>query len=365
MAPFYGMERAAALLMRALADDGIPVSATVLSGGGPPGIGDVEIDLLNIRRHPLRLAHATPPLRRRLAALPRETTVIASGLWASVPVAAALAGSRRSYVGWEHSVLPARLRIDRRVALLANIIRMPGFRPRQFIAVSEGVRRAVAARWPGTPSAVVANIVPTPDRPPAGRARVVAEAEVRLLTTGAFRPYKNNACAIHAVRHLPDRFTLRMAGDGPQLALLRAEVDHLGLADRVAFLGRVPSVDPLLAEAHLLVHPSLSETFGFSLVEAADAGVPVATLSAAAIDELVPRYVPGLQANGTTSRSLANAIVSAVDRPWTAAENAAAWRRRRTDFAAAAVAAKWRAALQELSAHLGAPEVPFPDKSAR
>jgi glycosyltransferase involved in cell wall biosynthesis len=90
----------------------------------------------------------------------------------------------------------------------------------------------------------------------------------------------------------------------------------------------------------------LSETFGFSLVEAADAGVPVATLGAPAIDELVPTHVPGVMADGLAAADLATAIERGANRTWDRDELAAAWERRRTGFSAELVAGKWHAVLR-------------------
>jgi glycosyltransferase involved in cell wall biosynthesis len=346
MTPYYGMEKAAALLMTALAQHGGHVSATVLSGGVPPIAADLPIATLDIPRSPIRLASAVPALRRRLTELPERTPIVACGLWAAAPVAAALLGTGRSYIAWEHSVLPPRLRIDRRVALLLRLVDPPALRPARVVAVSDGVRRAMSARWPGVPTSVVPNIIEGVDRP---ATPVVAPREgqdVRLVTTGAFRPSKNYRCAIEAMALLPNRYTLRMAGDGRQSRALRSLVEGLGLTDRVELLGWVSAVAPLLADSHLLVHPSLWETFGFSLVEAADAGVPVVTLAAPAIDELVPDYVPGVMADGRTAAALAAAIETAAEHAWDAEQVAAAWHRRRTGFAAEAVAEQWHAALQ-------------------
>jgi len=353
MTPYYGMEKAAALLMAALVERHWDVTATVLSGGIPRVAAGLRLDALEIPRSPVRLVRAVPPLRRGLAHLPDDALIVACGLWAAAPVATALVATGRSYIAWEHSVLAPRLQIDKRVAVLLRLVDTPGLRPARVVAVSEGVRRAVASRWPGVPASVVPNIIEVAPRPPVPAPRRGARQDVRLLTTGAFRPYKNYRCAVEAMSLLPDRYRLRMAGDGRQFGTIRSLVDRTGLTDRVELLGRLPAVAPLLADSHLLVHPSLSETFGFSLVEAAEAGLPVATLGAPAIDELVPGHVPGVMADGLAAADLATAIESAVGHAWDPGELAASWRRRRTAFSADSVAEKWHTVLR--SARSGLP----------
>ncbi len=95
LTPFYGMEKAAALLMLGLRAAGATVSGTVVSGEVPEQARGMDIDSLRISRSTLRLGRAVPPLRRRLARLPTDAHVVASGLWASAPVGLALAGTRR------------------------------------------------------------------------------------------------------------------------------------------------------------------------------------------------------------------------------------------------------------------------------
>ncbi|MET8909084.1 glycosyltransferase [Micromonospora sp. NPDC004551] len=337
--PYYGMERAAVLLMRSLRAAGVPVSATVLSRGVPPGIGDLDVDRLGVSSRITRLVEAVPPLRRRLRALPAETVIVSSGLWATVPVGAALAGSGRGFVAWEHSVLPARLAADRRVRALARVARTAALRPRLVVAVSEGVARTVRDLAPGQPVTTIPNPLPVggfvPPRP-------VGPGDVRLVTTGALRPLKNHGDALAALALLPERYRLTLAGDGEERDLLASRARQLGVADRVEFLGRIADVRHLLAEAEVLVHPSRAETFGLSLIEAAEAGLPVAALPVPALDELVPTLVPGVLAARSTPRALADAVLAvAGDHRPSHADFEKAWRARSAILDPAEVSRRW------------------------
>ncbi|MFE9202080.1 glycosyltransferase [Micromonospora sp. NPDC007230] len=338
--PLYGMERAAVLLMRGLQAQGVTVSATVLSRAIPPGLADLDIDHLGMGTRITRLVEAVPPLRRRLRALPAEVEIVSSGLWATVPVSAALASTGRDFVAWEHSLLPERLRIDRRVRALARMTRIGALRPRLVVAVSDGVARTV---WQGAPKQSVVTI--TNPMPLAGFVppREIADrARIGLLTTAAFRPYKNHAAALAALARLPENYHLTLAGDGEERQMLEARARELGIAHRTTFLGRVPGVARLLAEADLLVHPSRAETFGFSLVEAAEAGLPVATLPMPAMDELIPALVPGTLAAEPTPDALAEAVLRMTgdERP-TLADFEKAWRARCEALDPATVSRRW------------------------
>jgi glycosyltransferase involved in cell wall biosynthesis len=73
--------------------------------------------------------------------------------------------------------------------------------------------------------------------------------------------------------------TLTSAGDGEDLRACRAEAAHLGVADRVTFLGRVPrsEVEALYQSHDVFCFPSFREPAGGVLYEAMRHGLPVIT----------------------------------------------------------------------------------------
>lgn len=76
---------------------------------------------------------------------------------------------------------------------------------------------------------------------------------------------------------------LILAGDGPSMADLSAQVERLGVADSVQFLGRISEVYPLLASAAFCVLPSQFEGLPNALCEAMVMGTPcVATATSGA-----------------------------------------------------------------------------------
>lgn len=104
--------------------------------------------------------------------------------------------------------------------------------------------------------------------------------------------------ALAALRYLEHRFglfpTLSVVGDGAYRTTLERFAVRLGVADRVTFLGHVShsEIPRILASATGLILPSLvsptwQEQFGYVLVEAMSAGIPVIASSAGAIPEVV------------------------------------------------------------------------------
>lgn len=111
----------------------------------------------------------------------------------------------------------------------------------------------------------------------AARAALGLPAGVTLLgSTGRLHATKNFDAAI---RLLPERpgWHLAIAGQGAERDALGALCASLGVAERVHFLGELSPADVgvFLAGLDVFVFPSLGETFGLAVVEAAQTGVPV------------------------------------------------------------------------------------------
>ncbi len=146
---------------------------------------------------------------------------------------------------------------------------------------------------------IVHNGTPAPPSTTVARA-----AEPTLLVLGRLVPHKRVEIALRTLHALvPDHpgAQLVVAGRGWWLAPLRAEAARLGVADRVRFVGHVGDVEKarLLAEAWLLLVPSLKEGWGLSVIEAASHGTPaVAFRHAGGVAESVVDHRTGLLAEG-------------------------------------------------------------------
>ncbi|WP_285588801.1 glycosyltransferase family 4 protein [Actinomycetospora sp. NBRC 106378] len=346
------MERAAYYVLSALRDQGVLVSATVLSGGVPSEFEPFDVDLLDGGERLTRLIEIIPKLRSSLSRRAPDV-VVGSGLWASVPLGVALIGLGPRFVHWEHSLLEPRLQLDPRLRLLANCLKLVPKSPELVVAVSNAVLEAARLMYSRVGEfEVIPNVVIEPNRRSTGEElrTLPPETGVRLLTTGAFRQYKNYRTAVTAMLFLPQRFTLTMVGDGPQREMLEALVAKYGLGDRVSFRGRVPNVRDFLLDADLLVHPSLAETFGFSLVEAAHYRVPVVNLPAPAMSELVPVLVPGATAAGFSPEQLAYAINIVASNPPSSEDFDTARDRRSVKFSPDTVGRQWCNVLDRFAA---------------
>ena len=98
--------------------------------------------------------------------------------------------------------------------------------------------------------------------------------------------------ALVALKRTGRKFTLAIAGTGPDDAALQSAVEEAGLADRVRFLGLVVGEDKrrLWLDSDVFVFPSYTEGLPYSLLESMAAGcVPIITPIAAIPDVMQDR----------------------------------------------------------------------------
>jgi glycosyltransferase involved in cell wall biosynthesis len=165
-------------------------------------------------------------------------------------------------------------------------------------------------------------------------------ADARLCVLGRLVPHKQVEHALCLVRDLRSTFPalmLDVVGDGWWRARLVQQAAELGVQEQVHFHGRVsdPERDRLLAQAWLMVMPSVKEGWGLAVMEAAGQGTPAVAYHGAGgvtesiIDEetgvIVDDYPQLLQAvrtllaNGRRREALgAKARARASDFSWSA-----------------------------------------------
>ncbi|MET0362933.1 MAG: glycosyltransferase [Sphingobium sp.] len=115
-----------------------------------------------------------------------------------------------------------------------------------------------------------------------------------IATVGALIPRKGQALVVDALTRIPDA-TLLLIGEGPDRAALTAQVQRLGLEDRVRLLGSVPN-DELpgwLAAADVMCLPSASEGLANAWVEALASGTPIVISDVGGARELLSDAVAG------------------------------------------------------------------------
>lgn len=97
-----------------------------------------------------------------------------------------------------------------------------------------------------------------------------------ILSVGALIPLKGHQIVIQAVATMPG-VRLWIAGEGPHRSQLAAQIERLGLGDRVRLLGSVPHAElpTLLAAADAMALASEREGLANAWLEALASGTPV------------------------------------------------------------------------------------------
>lgn len=139
----------------------------------------------------------------------------------------------------------------------------------------------------------------------------LAGGELTLGVIAQLIPRKGHRYLLQALPELLEEFpALRVLffGQGPEQTRLKAQVDELGLNDKVTFAGFRSDLPQILPCLDLVVHPALMEGLGIALLQAAGAGVPIVAVAAGGMPEVVRDGINGLLVPPADNRALAAAI---------------------------------------------------------
>ena len=123
------------------------------------------------------------------------------------------------------------------------------------------------------------------------------EDDVLFVCAARFDKQKNHQMLLEAFARGPGRESfayLLLAGEGELKHDLEAQVQRLGLQEKVRFLGRLPSVSDALGAADIFVLASENEGNPLALMEAMAAGLPVVATAVGGVPELVENQNNGL-----------------------------------------------------------------------
>jgi len=207
----------------------------------------------------------------------------------------------RRYVLTVHDLQPLESRVTHgrgKRAYLRAVMPRSVLGARAVAVPSDFVRASVVAHFSVDPSRVTTirhGVEPAPGaiaRVDEVRARYRLDGPVVLYPAITY-PHKNHVTLVDAFALLrpqhPDAVLVLTGGEGGCEADLRAQIDRLGLGDRVRRLGRIPDDDVagLFAAAAVVAVPSRYEGFGLPAAEAMAAGVALVAADATALPEVV------------------------------------------------------------------------------
>ena len=156
-----------------------------------------------------------------------------------------------------------------------------------------------------------------------------AEDASDIVYVGEFRHIKGADLLIDAVARLHadgKAVTLTLAGDGEEMAALKAQVERLGLTNSVRFVGHVKARYGF-SKGKVLVVPSRGDSMPYVVIEAGAAGIPMIAANVGGIPEIFGPHADALFAPNVVG-AIADAIESALDNPAATQERAKALRER-------------------------------------
>lgn len=120
------------------------------------------------------------------------------------------------------------------------------------------------------------------------------DGTINVICIARLTAQKNLNFLVRVFRHLPEKYQLRIFGEGDLEDSLRAQINELNLGERVHLCGKTKSIDSELQLSDLLVLPSLYEGFGLVLLEAIQNNVPIVASNIDVIKEVLGENYPFL-----------------------------------------------------------------------
>lgn len=123
------------------------------------------------------------------------------------------------------------------------------------------------------------------------------DGRLTLATVARLDPLKGHDHLFRALARLVPahpNVVLLIVGEGPERERLERLRADLSIEQHIIFTGHRRDVPDVLGAADLLVHPSLSESFGQVLIEACAAGKPVLATDVGVAREIIVEGVTGL-----------------------------------------------------------------------
>lgn len=142
------------------------------------------------------------------------------------------------------------------------------------------------------------------------------QGERLLLCTGELLPNKNQITAIHATQRLVAegrRVKLLIAGNGPKLSELQAEVSLLGLDESVIFLGYRTDLERYVSIADIIISCSFREGLPMNIVEGMLLSKPVVASYNRGHRELIVPDKTGYMVQPSDANAFAEKIALLMD----------------------------------------------------
>ncbi len=141
-----------------------------------------------------------------------------------------------------------------------------------------------------------------------------------LVYFGGMRRYKRPLECVFLVKNLlkrVDGVKLFIIGSGPEEENMKKLTNELNMNDSVVFTGRISTeeLSKIVASSWLNVHTSVTEGWGYSILEASVAGTPTVAYEVAGVTDAIENGLNGLKIKDGDREALSEAALSILTNP--------------------------------------------------
>lgn len=145
-------------------------------------------------------------------------------------------------------------------------------------------------------------------------------ASPTMVYFGGMRRYKRPEESIYLIETMIHKIKdtkLIIVGTGPQKTHLENLVNEKNMQDSVKFTGRLDDKElaKVVASSWLNIHASITEGWGYSILEASSAGTPTVAYNVPGVVDAIENGVNGLKVKDGDREALAEAALEILDDP--------------------------------------------------
>lgn len=141
-----------------------------------------------------------------------------------------------------------------------------------------------------------------------------------MVYFGGVRKYKRPEESIYLLKNLIERINdlkLIVVGSGPEYEALIKLTNEMNLHDNITFTGRLTTdeLSKIVATSWLNIHTSVTEGWGFSILEAAAAGTPTVAYTVPGVVDAIEIGINGITVKNGDRKALADATIKILSDP--------------------------------------------------
>ena len=140
-----------------------------------------------------------------------------------------------------------------------------------------------------------------------------------MVYFGGMRKYKRSEESVYLLKNIIGKIEVKLVivGTGPQLARVEDLVKELKLQDSVTFKGRLGEKElaHVASSSWLNIHTSVTEGWGYSILEASSAGTPTVAYDVPGVANAIETGINGLKVKDGDRDALAEAALEILNDP--------------------------------------------------